>query len=187
MQDHQSELGFTTSDDWTVQDFHTFFHQLNILYNRIYVLDELVESEKVRKISNVLYGSLSRMDSTNQLLLQSIEIHSPGEFSLIGVGSILREFRELWKDVSYRNKIEKQDLEEDLRHKRSINRLTEQGATQEIILKRLKKMKEIGYDKDQIEFAQKALEDPLDQLLLISIKKKIVSMLPKDAVQNDQN
>ncbi|MFM1896592.1 MAG: hypothetical protein RLZZ385_1666 [Pseudomonadota bacterium] len=185
MQYQISELGFKTSDEWTVQDFYTFFHQLNILYNRIYVLDELLESRKVKKVGPVLYGSLSRMDSTNQLLLESIEIHSPGEFNLKGVSGILKEFREFWKDVSYKNKIEKQDLEEDLRHKRNMNTLEEADHKQEIVMKRIRQMVELGYEPDQIEVVVKALGDPIGQLDSISKQKNIISLPPNQLLQSD--
>lgn len=185
MQYQISELGFKTSDDWTVQDFYTFFHQLNILYNRIYVLDELLESKKVKKVGPVLYGSLSRMDSTNQLLLESIEIHSPGEFNLKGVSGILKEFREFWKDVSFKNKIERQELEEDLRHKRNMNTLEEADHKQEIVMKRIRQMVELGYEPDQIEVVVKALSDPIGQLDLISKQKNIISLPPNRHLQSD--
>jgi hypothetical protein len=185
MQYQISELGLKTSDDWTVQDFYTFFHQLNILYNRIYALDEMLQSKKVKKVGPVLYGSLSRMDSTNQLLLESIEIHSPGEFNLKGVSGILKEFRDLWKDVSYKNKIERQELEEDLRHKRNMNTLEEADHKQEIVMKRIKQMIELGFEPDQIEVVVKALGDPIDQLDLISKQKNIISLPPNRRLQSD--
>lgn len=181
----QEELGFTTSDDWSVHEFQAFFHQVNILYNRMYVLDEQLRTEKVRKLSPLLYGSLSRVDDSEKLYLDSIEIHSPGEFNLKGAGGILREFREFWKDIRYRNKIDKARLEEELRHAQEINIHKEHEAGLKILEKRIKLMKKLGYDLDQIQVVEKALGDPMSQLILLSERKGIESKPPNNEINQD--
>tara|TARA_R110002073_G_scaffold312409_2_gene483848 strand:- start:364 stop:1113 length:750 start_codon:yes stop_codon:yes gene_type:complete len=93
-------------ENWTVQGLYTFFHQLNILYNRLYVLDDQIRSGHNRKLKSILYGSLSRVEPEAQLILDSIEIHSPADINLTGSGEIIDELGETWKDLRYRNKIE---------------------------------------------------------------------------------
>lgn len=181
----QKELGFTTSDDWSVHEFHAFFHQINILYNRIYVLDEQLKTGKIRKLSPLLYGSLSRVDDVGRLYLDSIEIRSPGEFNLKGAGGILKEFREFWKDIRYRNEIEKTRLEEEFRHAQEMNVYKENKAGLKILGKRIRMMKELGYDLDQIQVVEKALGDPMNQLIVLSQRKGIQSKSPNNQKQAD--
>ena len=72
-------IKFTAQEDWTVTDLHLFFHQLNIIYNRLYVIDGLKAGSRA-KLENILNGSLSRVTTENQLLVDYIEIHSPAVF-----------------------------------------------------------------------------------------------------------
>ena len=119
MEDQRSQLELVAVENWSVQDLYTFFHQLNILYNRLYVLDDQIRIGNKRKLRSLLYGSLSRVKPLNQLVLASIEIHSPADINLEGAGEIIDELGETWKDLKYRNKIEEEHLNIQLQQSRS--------------------------------------------------------------------
>ena len=53
-----SEIGFDAVEDWLVEDFYSFFHQLNILYNRLAVLDDINEKQRIVKLKPALNLSL---------------------------------------------------------------------------------------------------------------------------------
>lgn len=176
----KSKLELVASEDWSVQDLYSFFHQLNILYNRLYVLDDQIQSKRIRKLRAILYGSLSRVEPDDQLSLESIKIHSPAEINLKGSGKIIDELGETWKDLRYRNKIEEELLQIELQssksklaHEQNMDALEERAKADEIILRRLKGLKELGLDEEEIRIAAKALIDPLNQLLDVSKAKGI--------------
>ena len=66
-----------------------------------------------------------------------------------------------------------------------MNSLEEIDRTQEIIMKRITQMHEMGYEPDQIEVVVKALGDPISQLDLISKQKNIISLPPNKRLQSD--
>ncbi|MFC1567629.1 hypothetical protein ACFL3K_00300 [Pseudomonadota bacterium] len=180
--DEKSQLELVASENWSVQDLYSFFHQLNILYNRLYVLDDQIRSKRVRKLRPILYGSLSRVEPGDQLSLDSIEIHSPAEINLQGSGEIIDELGETWKDLKYRNKIEEELLQIELQgsrnklaHEQNMDALEERAKADEIILRRLKGLKELGFNEEEIRIAMKALIDPLNQLIEVSREKGIAT------------
>jgi hypothetical protein len=174
-----AEIGFDSTEDWNVEDFYNFFHQLNILYNRLYVLNDLKENQSNKKLRYALYGSLSSVEKEDQLIVKSIEIHSPGNFNLLGVDKIIHQLRELFKDISYKNRQEKEDQEETLRHKKAMNTLKEQAGRQKILSNQLVIMEQMGYDREQIDIGIKALGDPLEQLAQLSDQRRVSMKAPK--------
>lgn len=180
-------LNLVATENWSVFDLYSFFHQLNIFYNRLYVLDDQIQSKKVRKLKSVLHGSLSRVDPGDQLQLESIEIHSPAEINLRGVGNIIKELGEAWKGYKYRNKIEEDRLKTELEilkegrdHKRNMNALEEREKADRIIFERLAQLKRLGFPEEELLIAAKALADPYNQLVEISSAKAIET---KDLVE----
>lgn len=183
MDDNISEIGFDATEDWPVEDFYNFFHQLNILYNRLYVLEKIheksnkaIKSDKpvrIRKLNNAFYSSLSAVDEQDRLTLKSIEIHSPGDFNLLGVDKIILQLRELFKDISYRNTQDKEREDESQRHNKVMNQLKEQAGKQKILSNQIVLMKRLGYDQEQIDIGIKALSDPLEQLSILSWQRKV--------------
>jgi len=181
MKKESSELGFETTENWVVEDFQKFFHQTNILYNRLSVLNDIKVGGKRLNLKYALYGSLSRVEKENQLKIKSIVIHSPGDFSLLGLDKVICQLREFWKDISYRNKQDKESEEEKIRHNKVMNMLKEQAGRQDLLATQIKIMKDLGYDREQIDIGIKALGDPLEQLARISRDMR-VSM--KSAVES---
>lgn len=188
MDDKISEIGFDATENWTVEDFYNFFHQINILYNRLYVLETIKakhtnaiannKTTKNRKLSNAFHSSLSAVEEQDRLALKSIEIHSPGDFNLLGVDKIILQLREFWKDISYRNTQDKEREAETQRHTQVMHDLKEQAGRQKILANQITLMKNLGYNQEQIDVGIKALGDPLEQLQLISQQRKVSSKSP---------
>lgn len=185
MDENLGELEFDAVEDWSVEDFYTFFHQLNILYNRLTVLDDIKSRKRKVKLQSALYGSLSRIKPEDRLKVKSIEIHSPGEFNLLGVDKIIAQIRELIKDLLYRNRLDRQAAEEALRHKKEMNKLEELGASQNLLTSQIQAMEILGYDDEQIEAGTKALADPLSQILEIASRKDVTLKSPNKKNRTD--
>lgn len=185
MRDELSELGFEAVEDWSVEDFYTFFHQINILYNRLSVLEDIKVKQRTVKLKSALYGSLSRIEPEERLIVKSIEINSPGEFNLLGVDKIIGQVRGLIKDLAYRNKLDRQEKEEDLRHQKEMNNLEAEASKQNLLANQIQLMKSLGYDQEQIEIGIKALTDPLAQIEDISIRKNVTVKSPNKQSKAD--
>ncbi|PSJ43773.1 hypothetical protein C7H85_16140 [Zobellella endophytica] len=178
MSDELSELGFDAVEDWSVEDFYTFFHQVNILYNRLSVLEDIKLKQRQVQLKSALYGSLSRISPEERLKVKSIEIHSPGDFNLLGVDKIIGQVRELIKDLTYRNKLDRQEKEEALSHQKEMNSLKTMAGKQKVLANQIQLMKSLGYDQEQIEIGIKALADPLAQIEEISSRKNVTVKSP---------
>lgn len=173
MSETLSPIGFTAVEDWTVEDFYRFFHQLNILYNRLYVLEKIKHKGQSRNLKNAFSGSLSSVSDSHRLTIKSIEIHSPGDFNLLGLDKIIQQLRDLWKDISYQNRVSKQQLAEQNRHDKKMHQLKEVAATQKLLKNQITLMRELGYTEDEIAEGMKALSDPLEQLVELANSRKI--------------
>ncbi len=78
-------LKFSSQGDWTVKDFHVFLQKLNVLYNKLYVINKLCETRPVvfqdsKKLRNILKNSVSYVPEERTLSVDYIQIHSPGKF-----------------------------------------------------------------------------------------------------------
>lgn len=185
MSEELGELGFEAVEDWSVEDFYTFFHQINILYNRLLVLEDIKVRQRQVKLKSALYGSLSRVQPEERLKVKSIEIHSPGDFNLLGVDKIIGQVRELIKDLTYRNRLDRQEREEALRHQKEVNNLGTMAGRQKILASQIELMKSLGYDQEQIEVGVKALADPLTQIEEISDRKSVTVKSPNKQSKAD--
>ena len=181
------EIGFDAVEDWSVEDFYSFFHQINILYNRLNVLHDIKISEKQIKLKNAFNSSLSKVPLENRLKVKSIEIHSPGDFNLLGVDKIIAQLRGLLKDVMFKNKAESDALKEKNRHTKEMNNLKELMTKQKLIHIQINTLQKLGYDQEQIDIATKALLDPLSQIEALSNKKKISIKSPNKRINKDMN
>jgi len=175
-----SEIGFDAVEDWSVEDFYTFFHQVNILYNRLAVLEDIKKNDRKVKLKNALYGSLSRVKDEQRLTIKSIEIHSPGDFNLLGVAQIIGQLRGLLKDILFKNRQEREKKDETIRHQKVMNNLKEQAAKQRVLSNQIQIMQGLGYDQEQIDIGIKALSDPLEQIQSISVKKQVALQSPNE-------
>jgi len=186
MSEELSEIGFDAVEDWLVEDFYSFFHQLNILYNRLAVLEDIKEKQRLVKIKPAMYGSLSRIKDENRLTIESIEIHSPGDFNLLGVDKVLVQLRGLIRDLFYANKMDKEAKQETNRHQAQMNKLKEQAGQQKILANQITIMRNLGYDQEQIDLGVKAFLDPLIQISELSERKKISLKAPNKPLKKDK-
>jgi|TARA_B110000503_G_C6923960_1_gene319850 hypothetical protein len=185
MNSELSELGFDAVEDWSVEDFYTFFHQLNILYNRLSVLDDIRLKQRKVKLKSAFSSSLSKIQPQESLKVKSIEIHSPGDFNLLGVDKIIGQIRELIKDFTYRNKLDHQEKEEALRQQKEMNNLKTVEGKQKILANQICIMKSLGYDQEEIEIGIKALADPLFHIEEISSRKNVTLKSPNKQSKAD--
>ena len=155
-----ANIKFSAHEDWTVTDLQNFFHQLNILYNRLYVIDDL-NPDSTAKLTNILNTSLSRVPEHDLLLVDYIEIHSPAKFSLKGGGKIIGQVRGLIKDVWYDNQLEKKKKEQEIEHQGKLkqlevahqevlNELEVSDKYTDLIEKKIGIMKNAGYSDEEI-------------------------------------
>ena len=165
-------IKFTAQDDWTVTDLQLFFHQLNILYNRLHVVDSLKPGRK-RKLANILNASLSQVPEEEQLLVEYIEIHSPAKFSFKGVDKIIGQVRGLIKDVWYENSIEKKKKEQALSHQEKLNELELARQRTALIEQQINVLKSAGFSDEEIQENIKKLTDPLEKMTTIMQQREV--------------
>ena len=174
------EIGFEVGETWSVDDFQRFFHQLNILYNRLYVLEDLRTGNRKPKLKYAFYGSRALVKESDELLVKSIEIHSPGDFNFLGIDKIIEQLRELIKDVLFRIQQEREAGDEEIRHQQVMNRIEEQKGLQELLSDQITILEQLGYSQEEIEIAIKALGDPVKQLAGIADEKKVAIKAPSE-------
>lgn len=166
------EIGFRAREDWTVADLQQFFHQLNILYNRLHVVEEFRVEQK-GKLESYLDNSLSRVPESDVLRVKSLEINSPADFNFLGVDKVISQIRKLIKDVSYKNQIAKRQHEEELRHASKMNQLEENYRQIEVMNGYIELMKHVGMDEPEIQNCLKKLIDPTEKVLSIMKAKGV--------------
>lgn len=135
-------LKFSSRKDWTVTDFRFFLHQLNVLYNRLYVITK--PSSGRAGLDNMLRGSHSRVPERDRLSIDYIEIHSPGGYGFSGYAKAIDIVR------SFMNRISLHDLE----RKEREQRIAHQGEMNELELEE----KRVEIDGKRIENAEKLVE-----------------------------
>lgn len=178
-----TNIKFSAQEDWTVTDLQNFFHQLNILYNRLYVINDL-NPESNAKLTNILNTSLSRVPEYDQLLVDYIEIHSPAKFSLKGGDKIIGQVRGLIKDIWYDNKLEKKKKEQEIEHQgkvkqleiahqEKLNEIEVANKHTDLIKKQIGIMKSAGYADEDIQKNIKKLTDPVKKISSIMYEKDV--------------
>lgn len=167
------KIKFTAQEDWTVTDLQLFFHQLNILYNRLYVIDGL-ESGGKAKLESILNGSLARVPEEDQLLVDYIEIHSPAKFSLKGADKIVGQLREFVKDIWYENRLESRRKEQEIQHQAKLNDLEIASQRAALLEKQIGIMKGAGFSDDEIKSNIKKLTDPVEKILSVMQERRVL-------------
>ncbi len=95
-------LKFEAQHNWTVADLWLFLNQLNNLYNRLYIIDQLGFNVNIN-LSSIIRRPTPYVPSEKQLVVDYINICSPGKFSFKGEGKIIKQLRSLMKDICYEN------------------------------------------------------------------------------------
>ncbi len=168
-----TNIKFSAEKDWTVADLHVFFHQLNILYNRLYVIDQLTERRK-GKLGSMLSSSLAHVPNGEQLFVDFIEIHSPAKFSLKGVDKIICQLGELIKDFWYRNSLEKKEGAQNLAHQSDLNEIEVAKQRMELLDHQVSIMKNCGFSDEEIQENFRKLIDPLEKISSVMQHREVV-------------
>lgn len=173
-------IRFSAKESWKVADLHNFFHQLNILYNRLYVVSELSERGNA-KLATILDNSLARVRDEQQLSVDYVEIHSPAQFSFIGLDKTIKQIRSLIKDLWYENRLERTKMENAIAHQGRMDDVEIAKARTELIETQIRIMKASGYSAEEIKENTKKLVDPFDKLI-VTMREKEVRLL-----ENEEN
>ena len=176
-------IRFSAQDDWTVTDLQLFFHQLNILYNRLYVISELKPGSKA-KLTNILNSSLSRVPEENQLLVDCIEIHSPAKFSFKGADKIIGQIRGFVKDIWYENRLEAKRKEQEIQHQAKKNELEIANERASLIERQIDIMKKAGFSDEEIQENIRKLTAPVEKISSVMQEREVV-LLESDKNDND--
>lgn len=121
-----------------------------------------------RNVKQALAGSRSAVRAPDRLKVASIEIHSPGDVNLLGVDKIIQQLRDVWKDISYKQRLDKCQQIEETRHIAVMHRLEEIATIQQLLQTQADLLKQLGYQDAEIAEALKALADPLQQLVALA-------------------
>jgi hypothetical protein len=176
-----AKIKFSAQEDWTVTDLQIFFHQLNILYNRLYVVNDLNQNSSAN-LTNILNTSLSRVPEHDQLVVDYLEIHSPLKLSLEGTDKIIGQLRGLFKDFIYDNELDKKEKEQkieqrykeqqlEISHQEKLNEIEIADKHADLIQKQIDIMKGVGYSNEEIQNNIKKLTDPVKKVSSIMYGK----------------
>lgn len=130
--DSASSLTIRGGDDWTAEELSDLITSFYILYNRALVLS----AKRYRSAGGLvhqLYASRGRVRPEDKLIVSSLSIASPMELNFRGTGGLLKQVRELTKDLTGRNRIEREMLQEDLDRQKDANRIASAKAKMELI------------------------------------------------------
>lgn len=168
-----ANIKFSAQEDWTVTDLQVFFHQLNILYNRLHVIENL-KPDRTGKLSNILNGSLSYVPKEEQLLVDFIEIHSPAKFSLKGVDKIIGQVRGIIKDIWYDNSLEKKKKQRQLEHQASLNEIELANQRMSLIERQINILRNAGFSNEEIQENIRKLTDPVEKISSVMQQREVV-------------
>ena len=164
-------IEFAGDDNWMVVDLYRFLHSLNVFYNRLYVLNE--HEKVIQKIGFVelkkeLDNSLYQIEKGDELTVFKISLQSPMKISFQGSGEVLKEIREFYKDIKYRNKQEEHEhaiiIEErvaELQIKESEAELMQV----KVIREKYSLLKMSGYSDDEAREIIKSLINPAQKMI----------------------
>ena len=105
--------------EWNIHSFSEFLESIAFIYDFINLCQPKQQDILIGFFKSVRPTPYQRRDiilsvcsvkSSSALFLKRIQISSPGFADFIGIGKVLSELRELLKDLSYRNRYEKQSM-----------------------------------------------------------------------------
>ena len=112
----KSCIKIETNNNWSLIEFECFISSLTNIYYTLYVCTDIIDKlpylslqYNYRKISiiNYIKNRTHWIKDDDLLYIKSIRMESPGDIVIAG-GGIVREIRELIKDLEYRNEQEKE-------------------------------------------------------------------------------
>ena len=165
-------IKFVAQEDWTVADLQVFFHQLNILYNRLYVINDLELGTKA-KLSSILSNSLSRVPDHSKLLVDYLEIHSPAKFSLKGGDKIIGQLRGLIKDIWYANRLESKRHDQEIQHQAKKNEIEISSKQAALLEQQIAIMKKAGFPDEEIQSNIRQLTGPMEKIIGVMHEREV--------------
>lgn len=186
-------LSFCGGEKWLVMDLYRFLHYFNVFYNRLYVLYKYPDTGYER-LRSYLDESLYQVDTKELLYIDSLIIKSPFKIELSGLADILEQAREFYKDIKYRNKLEKEKMkhevaivetkiaerQQDIREKEVDIKYKETV----LVSRQIKLLKENGYTQTQIYEIINKLIKPAKKLITVG-EKNDVEVLENDESNQD--
>ncbi len=166
-----SRIRFHTKDEWLLIELYEFIHSLNVFYNRLYVF-KFHFNKELSSFKYALDTSLYYVNNEDALFVNSLTIGSPGFFDFGGLGEILREIREFYKDFMYRNRQEEESGDIDLDRKRADLEL----QNSEVIRRKIRALEEAGFSKEEIKEIITKLITPAEKMIN-SVEKKDIHIL----------
>jgi len=166
-------IEYTSQDDWSVEQLQKYLHQVNILYNRLYVLDQLVVGANM-PVPQMLSSSLSLVPEAHRLTVRYIEFKSPGGFSFEGLGDVIKEFRGLWRDVTYDNRLDRQSKRSELDDRKQFNQIKLQLAETKLIEAKIDLLKKVGATQEEIKKSVDQLINPMSKIIEMELKQDIL-------------
>jgi len=181
---NSDQISFAGDDSWLVVDLYRFLHFLNVFYNRLYILNKYEKAIHVPTFSVIkknLDNSLYNIDKGNELTVSKISLQSPLQISFQGSGEVLREIREFYKDIKYRNKQDEQEKALTIAEK-ALNLQEKEYESElmnvKLIREKLSLMKDAGCSDDEIREIAKSLINPA-QKMIKSGESNNIHLLPQ--------
>ena len=159
--DEVGRIAFLGGDDWTAEGLADFLGHLAVLYNRMVVLRQDTARSPNGLIAQ-LYASRSRVSDHEKLSITGMVIQSPMNVSFEGLGEVIREIRETFKDIGWRGRLERELMEEQLGHTRAMNKAEEQLARVKVFDAAAAAVDRLGATPDEKKKIFKAILDPAE-------------------------
>jgi len=155
-------LKFSSRKNWTVTDFRFFLHQLNVLYNRIYVITEPRSSGA--SLESMLRGSHSRVPERDRLSIDHIEIRSPGKFGFSGKESLVKHLWSMLKHVSLLD-LKRAEKEQGIAHQGKMNELEVKEKCIENARKLVELHKEVADLMEKAGFSVEEIQNNIGKIV----------------------
>jgi hypothetical protein len=186
---HVRRLRIELNGPWTLQGFSEFLNSVSLVYGVLWYFDQLNSGIIVDPIefpdnspyrqAAWLRNELSLFDNETSPALKRIQFSSPGFADILGLGTTLAQLREILKDLSYRNRLEKLTMEG---HRRILYAEAERRELRNKLLRivtesLIKRVKREGPNLDTLsETLRLVLEQPLAQIDSAGLQGKFVDI-----------
>jgi len=149
---HDTIIEFAGDDNWMVMDLYRFLHFLNVFYNRLYVLRKHETAKQkigFAELKKDLDNSLYKIEKGDELTVFEISLQSPLKISFQGSGEVLREVREFYKDIKYRNKQEEQEQAIIIKERVAELQIKESEADTRVLIDQ--QLRAAGWEADTVD------------------------------------
>jgi hypothetical protein len=108
----QEKLIFSIDGEWFAQDFATFFNCINNIYQILLKRNciEIISAADfplIRYFQESFVPSGESFKKIQYICVPKVVYNSPGVIEFLGIAKVIKELREILKDIWYRNSFEK--------------------------------------------------------------------------------